>query len=131
MIRLVDLMSLTHLPSYLGSKSKAKLIKSIKTHSGESDRFTEFCACMCVCGPFGAHELDKTCLLNIALTSHHASGDSGERGMRHGPEAPVMVTGPCKLSLVMCTLMNALSLCVNMCVKCVSNRVHAQCALSS
>lgn len=130
-IMLVDLMPFMLLQSYLGSKSKAKPIKSIKTHSSENDRFTEFCACMCVCDPCGAHELDKTCVLNISLTSHHASGDTGERGMRHGPEAPVMVTGPCKLSLVVCTLVNALSLCVNTCVKYVRKWVHAQCALSS
>ena len=130
-IMLVDLMPFMLLLSYLGSKSKAKPIKSIKNHLGGNDQFTEFCACMCVCGPCGAHELDKTCVRNNALTSHHASGDAGERGIRHGHEAPVMVIGPCKLSLVVCTLVNALSPCVTTCVKCVRKWVHAQCALSS
>ena len=86
---------------------------------------------VCVYGPCGAHELDKPCLKDIPLTSHHASDDTGERVMRHGSEAPVMVTALCTLSMVMCTLVNTLSLCMNMCVKCVSKSVHAQCALSS
>ena len=83
---LVDLMPSMLLVSYLGSKSKSKPIKSTKTHLGKNDRFTEFCACMCVCGPCGAHELDKTRLLNIALTSHHVSGDVGEWGSVTSPK---------------------------------------------
>ena len=131
MLGLVDLMLSTSFVSYLGSISMSKLIKSIKNLSGEYDRFTEFCVCMCVCGPCGALELDKLCIKDISLTSHHASDDTGERVMRHKSEAPVMVTAPwCKLSMVMCTLVNTLSLCVNACVKGVSYGVQAQCALS-
>ena len=85
-IMLVDLMPFMLLLSYLGSKSKAKPIKLIKTHSGGNDQFIEFCACLCMCGPCGAHELDRTCVFNIVLTSHHASGDAGERGCITSPK---------------------------------------------
>ena len=97
LIMLVDLMHSMPFVSYLGSISKSKPIKSITNHLGEYDQFTEFCACMYVCGPCGVHELDKSCLIDIALTFHHASGDSGERVMRHESEAPMVVTAPCKL----------------------------------
>ena len=117
--------------NYLGSNSKSKPIKSTKKHSGEYGRFDVFCACMCVCSPCGAHELDKTCIRKLALTSHHVSGGGGDRGSVSGPRTLVVVTGPCELSLVMCTLVGALSLCLSMCVKGVSKWLHTPCALLS
>ena len=128
LLRLVNLMHSISFVSYLGSNSMSKLIKSIKNHSGEYDQFTEFCACMCVCGPCGAHKPDKTCIIDIALTSHHASGDSGERVMRHGGPQLLWWWSLRASSQWWCALSWTLS--HYACVKCVSYGVQAQRALS-